>query len=127
MTFEKEKVKISIEPFYLVSDSDPTNNLYSFEYNVKIENFSNEEIQLLERYLLLKSGEAVLSETIGMGVDGKLPVLKKGDSFEYISEAKIKDPFGSLKSIYTFRSKGGEYFLIEIPHFPLYAKEMVVN
>ena len=62
MSFEKEKVKISIEPFYLTSDSDPRNNLYSFEYNVKIENFADEEIQLLERYLLLISFDAKISK-----------------------------------------------------------------
>ncbi len=127
MSFEKEKVKISIEPFYLTSDSDPRNNLYSFEYNVKIENFADEEIQLLERYLLLKSGEMIISETVGMGIDGKFPVLQRGDAFEYTSEAQIKDPFGSMRSIYTFRSKSGEYFVIEIPHFPLYSQDLVVN
>ena len=60
-----------------------------------------------------------LNEVKGPGVVGKQPVLKPGESFEYMSSAPLNTPSGMMGGAYQMESESGERFDIEIPAFSL--------
>lgn len=112
-------ISISVRPEAVPDQSNPTDKVYCFSYNITIENLGDETVQLLERHWVINSGGSFFDEVVGDGVVGLQPVLEKGQSFEYVSGAVIEDPFGSMKGAYTLRASSGKFFNAEIPEFEL--------
>ena len=110
---------ISVKPEVLKENTDPSEQSYSFAYHVRIENLSDENVQLVERHWLISSGGRQIGEVTGPGVVGQQPTLKPGDIYEYTSGAVINDPVGEMYGSYTFRTEKGRYFQASIPRFDL--------
>ena len=117
-------IKVSVMPENIQEESDQTQGVFVFSYTIRIENGGTETVQLLERYWLVFSGGARIAEIVGPGVQGGQPVIKPGEHYEYQSNAIIKDPIGSMKGEYTFRSEEGKFFQVGIPSFDLVYPEV---
>lgn len=90
-------------------------------YHVRIENASNDTVQLLTRHWRITDGRGMVNLVEGDGVVGEQPVLAPGQSHDYVSGCPLTTPTGSMEGHYTFRRKNGETFRAAIPFFPLAA------
>jgi ApaG protein len=59
----------------------------------------------------------------GEGVVGEQPLLRPGQSYDYVSGCPLTTPFGSMEGFYTFERADGSLFEVRIPFFPLSAPE----
>ena len=110
---------MSVEPTYLETRSSPANSQYFWAYRVIIENRGRETVQLLSRNWMITNARGELTEVKGPGVVGEQPVLKPGESFEYMSGAPLNTPSGMMGGAYQMETDNGERFDIEIPTFSL--------
>jgi ApaG protein len=86
---------------------------------VIIENQGRETVHLLSRHWMITNARGELTEVKGPGVVGEQPVLKPGESFEYMSGAPLNTPSGMMGGAYQMETDNGERFDIEIPTFSL--------
>ena len=122
---ETNGIRVTVQPEFLEKQSEPDNGSYAFSYTVTIENLSDDTVQLLRRHWCVNSGGAEFLEVKGDGVIGEQPVLESQNGFRYTSGTVIKDPVGSMHGKYTFQTKGGESFEVEIPRFDLIYPHLV--
>ena len=120
-------IRVSVKPTYLEGESDPLNHVFTFAYKISIENCSAEAVQLLERHWIVISGDEHLAEVVGPGVMGQLPVIGSGARFEYMSEAVIDNPCGSMHGSYTFRTENGRFLTVPIPRFELFSSLITIH
>jgi ApaG protein len=113
-------IAVSVEPTYLETRSSPDNSQYFWAYRVIIENQGWETVHLLSRHWMITNGRGELTEVKGPGVVGEQPVLKPGESYEYMSGAPLNTPSGMMGGAYRMESESGERFDIEIPTFSLH-------
>lgn len=99
--------------------SNPLEGVFAFAYTIRIENFSDTTVQLLERHWLIESADEQIGEVVGPGVVGVQPILEPGQHFEYTSSTVIRDPVGAMKGTYIFSRKDGGFFTVQIPRFSL--------
>ena len=98
-------------------------------YHVRIENTSERTIKLVSRHWRITDGRGVVSFVNGEGVVGEQPVLRPGQSHDYVSGCPLTTPQGSMEGHYTFRVVGGgaparsenDEVRAAIPFFPLAA------
>ncbi|MBT1155809.1 Co2+/Mg2+ efflux protein ApaG [Aminobacter anthyllidis] len=112
-------IAVEVEPFYLVDQSEPSENRYVWGYRVTIENNSDEFVQLLSRYWHITDASGRVEEVRGPGVVGDQPELNPGDSYQYASGCPLSTPSGIMVGRYTMRNEAGEMFDIAIPAFSL--------
>ena len=110
---------MSVEPTYLETRSSPDSSEYFWAYRVIIENQGGETVHLLSRHWMITNARGELTEVKGPGVVGEQPVLKPGESFEYMSGAPLNTPSGMMGGAYQMETDNGERFDIEIPTFSL--------
>lgn len=116
-------ITVSVEPFPIKEESRPDDGVFVFAYCVRIENKSDDTVQLMERHWLIESADEQTGEVNGAGVVGLQPFLSPGEHFEYTSSAEIKAPVGSMRGSYIFRRKSGGFFTVQIPRFRLQFEE----
>ncbi|WP_336978034.1 Co2+/Mg2+ efflux protein ApaG [Altererythrobacter fulvus] len=94
-------------------------------YHIRLENDSDETVQLLSRFWRITDGRGMVNIVQGEGVVGETPVLAPGRSHDYVSGCPLTTPHGSMEGHYTFRrldgAREGELFEVAIPFFPLAA------
>lgn len=90
-------------------------------YHIRIENDSDDVVQLLTRHWRITDGRGVVSFVDGDGVVGEQPVLHPGESHDYVSGCPLTTPQGSMEGYYTFRRDDGAETRAAIPYFPLAA------
>jgi ApaG protein len=90
-------------------------------YHIRIENDSPNTVKLLTRHWRITDGRGMVNMVEGDGVVGEQPVLKPGDSHDYVSGCPLSTPTGSMEGHYTFRRGDGHEFTAAIPFFPLAA------
>src|SRR5271163_5300476 len=112
-------IAVSVEPTYLETRSSPENSQYLWAYRVTIENQGRETVQLLSRHWMITNSRGELTEVKGLGVIGKQPFLKPGESHAYTSGAPLNTPSGMMGGSYQMESASGERFDVEIPTFSL--------
>ena len=74
---------------------------------------------MLNRYWKITDSKGIVKEVNGPGVVGEQPVLKSGDSYEYMSGAPLPTPSGLMEGTYEMVNETGESFHVEIPVFSL--------
>lgn len=114
-----QDIKITVEPEYLETESEPSAHFWLFIYHVHIHNLSSTKVQLLSRHWIITNGLGEIEEVKGDGVVGKQPVLNPGESFTYTSGCPMKTPIGSMHGTYSFVTPEGEKFAAEIAPFLL--------
>ena len=90
-------------------------------YHIRIENDSDQAVQLLTRHWRITDGMGHVSLVDGDGVVGEQPVIAPGASHDYVSGCPLATPHGSMEGHYEFRRADGERFDAAIPFFPLAA------
>jgi ApaG protein len=90
-------------------------------YHIRIENGGPHTVQLLTRHWRITDGRGMINLVDGDGVVGEQPVLKPGQSHDYVSGCPLATPHGSMQGHYTFRRDDGALFEVAIPFFPLAA------
>lgn len=90
-------------------------------YHVRIENESDQPVQLLTRHWRITDGNGQVAVVEGEGVVGEQPLIRPGASHDYVSGCPLATPHGSMEGHYTFRRADGSLFDAAIPFFPLAA------
>ncbi|MFI5221072.1 MAG: Co2+/Mg2+ efflux protein ApaG [Bacteroidia bacterium] len=115
-------IKVSVETAYqeprvAVPDSD-----YLFAYRITIENHSSQTIKLLRRHWYIVDTVNEKTEVEGEGVIGEQPVLKPGETHQYVSGCALRSDIGKMYGTYLMeKQKSGEQFEVDIPEFKLIA------
>lgn len=95
-------------------------------YHIRLENGSDVPVQLLTRHWRITDGRGMIHTVEGDGVVGEAPLLRPGQSHDYVSGCPLDTPHGSMEGFYTFRqmdgrSAEGKLIEVSIPFFPLSA------
>ncbi len=112
-------ITVRVAPRFLPEQSDPDDSRFVWSYHVRIENHSNDIVQLMRRHWIITDGDGRISEVDGEGVVGDQPVIAPGGSFDYISGCPLPTPSGSMAGSYRMDGPGGG-FDVTIPHFSLH-------
>ena len=118
---DANKYRIDVQPLaqYLAEQSDPAENRYLFTYTITIRNVGEVPAQLVSRHWIITDGHNEVQEVRGLGVIGKQPLLKPGESFQYTSGSALSTPVGTMKGSYQMVAEDGTHFSAEIPEFAL--------
>lgn len=103
----------------LDAETDAAQNRHAFAYTITVRNTGDEAAQLIARHWLIHDAGGGTQEVRGLGVVGKQPLLKPGESFEYTSWAVIPTPQGSMEGSYLCITEGAETFEALVPEFAL--------
>jgi uncharacterized protein affecting Mg2+/Co2+ transport len=90
---------------------------FRFAYRIRVENVSDQSIQLLGRYWCVKeltadgreddTKERIVVDAPATGAVGHLPVLHPGQVFEYMSGTDLLGTKGIMK---------GHFYMARVPH-----------
>jgi len=118
-------IRVEVMSQYSPANSKPLQDLWVFEYTVRITNQGTETVQLISRHWIITDGLDHIEEVKGPGVIGEQPVLAPGESFKYSSWCPLKTPTGVMRGTYQMARAGGAQFDIEIAPFALKARYLV--
>ncbi|KQM18875.1 Co2+/Mg2+ efflux protein ApaG [Novosphingobium sp. Leaf2] len=90
-------------------------------YHIRIENGTERTLQLMTRHWRITDATGRVDVIEGEGVVGEQPVLKPGQSHDYVSGCPLSTAQGSMEGHYIFRDEGERAFQADIPFFPLAA------
>lgn len=114
-------ITVRVAVNYLPEQSRIEVGKWFWVYHIRIENGSDETVQLLTRHWRITDGRGMVNLVDGDGVVGEQPVLAPGQSHDYVSGCPLTTPTGSMEGHYTFARTSGEKFEVKIPFFPLAA------
>lgn len=112
-------IQVTVQPSFVEDDSSPGEDRYVWAYTIEIVNLGLENVQLRSRFWRITDGKGRTEEVRGVGVVGKEPSLKPGESFEYTSGCPLSTPSGIMAGTYQMQTDSGEMFSVEIPAFSL--------
>ena len=118
-------IRVEVLSKYSPENSRPLQDVWVFEYTVRITNQGSETVQLISRHWIITDALDHVEEVQGPGVVGEQPVLAPGESFKYSSWCPLKTPTGMMRGTYQMVRAGGGQFDIEIAPFALKARYMV--
>ena len=118
---DSNKYRIEIQPVahFIPDQSDPEENRYLFAYTITIRNVGEVPAQLVSRHWIITDAHDEVQEVRGLGVVGKQPLLKPGESFQYTSGSALNTPVDTMKGTYQMVAEDGTHFDAEIPEFTL--------
>jgi ApaG protein len=119
-----DKVTVSVEPTYLLRESQPEQGVYVWAYKVRIENNGTDVLQLKSRYWKITDAYGRVQEVKGDGVVGEQPVLHPGSAYEYTSGTPLSTPSGIMVGSYAMQTTSGIMFDVAIPAFSLHTPEV---
>jgi ApaG protein len=90
-------------------------------YHIRIENDSRQTVQLMTRHWRITDARGLVNIVEGDGVVGEQPVLRPGESHDYVSGCPLQTPHGSMQGHYTFTGEDGSPIEAAIPFFSLAA------
>jgi ApaG protein len=112
-------IQVTVRPSFVESDSSPSEDRYVWSYTIEILNLGLENVRLRSRCWTITDGRGRIEEVRGIGVVGKEPSLKPGESFEYTSGCPLSTPSGIMVGTYQMQTDDGEMFSVDIPAFSL--------
>ncbi len=118
-------IKVEPSPQFLADQSDPESSRYLFAYTITIVNVGDIPAQLVSRHWIITDGNGEVQEVRGLGVIGKQPLLRPGESFRYTSGTSLTTPIGTMKGTYQMVAEDGTHFDAEIPEFVLAAPHVL--
>lgn len=118
-------IRVEVMSQYSPANSKPLQDVWVFEYTVRITNQGEDTVQLVSRHWIITDGLDHIEEVKGPGVVGEQPVLAPGESFKYSSWCPLKTPTGTMRGTYQMVRTGGDQFDIEIAPFALKARYLV--
>lgn len=112
-------VRVKVQSFFVPERSEPTEGAWFFAYRVSISNEGEDVVQLLNRHWVITDGEGRVEEVRGPGVIGEQPVLRPGESFQYVSACPLPTAFGTMQGTYEMMTEHGDRFDAKIAPFAL--------
>ncbi|OYU56077.1 MAG: Co2+/Mg2+ efflux protein ApaG [Chitinophagaceae bacterium BSSC1] len=115
-----EGVEISVEIFYQSDYSNPLNQEFMFAYRITLENHNNFTVKLLRRHWFIFDSNGEHREVEGEGVIGIQPILKPGETYQYVSGCNLKTEMGRMHGTYLMENQHNkETFKVNIPSFDM--------
>lgn len=114
-----EGVTVRVAVNFLPEQSRIDAGKWFWVYHIRIENDSAERVQLLSRHWRITDGRGLVNFVDGEGVVGEQPLLRPGQSHDYVSGCPLGTAQGSMEGHYTMRRDDGTLFEVAIPYFPL--------
>lgn len=115
-------IRVEVLARYSPENSRPLEDVWAFQYTVRITNQGTDTVQLVSRHWIITDGLDRVEEVQGPGVVGETPVLEPGKSFKYSSWCPLKTPTGIMHGTYQMVGAKGQQFDIEIAPFALKAR-----
>jgi ApaG protein len=124
---DPSKYRIEITPVaqFIPDQSSPEDDRFLFAYMITIRNVGEIPAQLVSRHWVITDAHNAVQEVRGLGVVGKQPLLKPGESFQYTSGSQLNTPVGTMKGSYQMVAEDGTHFEAEIPEFTLAMPRML--
>jgi len=116
-----EGIRVRVQPYYSLADSEPEDGTFVFAYRIELANEGGAPAQLLFRHWRIHDSVGEDTEVDGEGVVGEQPELPPGGSHRYKSYCVLRSPVGYMEGYYTFERPGGERFRVTVPRFHLTA------
>lgn len=116
-------IRITVRPTFLPDQSIPEQRQYVFAYRVRIENTTQQSVQLLSRRWRIHDSIGEDTVVAGDGVVGEQPLLVPGSVHEYESFCVLKSANGHMEGEYRFVRADTTRFEAVIPRFTLTADE----
>lgn len=114
-------VTVRVAVSYLPEQSRVAAGKWFWVYHIRIENGSDQPLQLVTRHWRITDGNGHVSFVDGEGVVGEQPRLAPGQSHDYVSGCPLGTPTGSMEGHYAMRADDGVLVDVAIPFFPLAA------
>ena len=115
-------IKISVQTHFEGMFFKDQKMRYAFGYRIRIENQSQDQVQLKTRFWKIKDALNKTETVYGDGVIGQQPVLKPGESHSYESGCLLAAPFGAMNGYYEmYNFNTSRNFKAKIPVFRLNA------
>lgn len=90
-------------------------------YHIRLENGRDDTVQLRTRHWRITDLRGMVNIVDGEGVVGETPVLKPGQTHDYVSGCELATSNGAMEGHYIFSTQDGTLFEVAIPYFPLAA------
>lgn len=116
-----EGITVRVAVNFLPEQSRIEAGKWFWVYHIRIENNSNDTVRLLTRHWRITDANGMVNLVEGEGVVGEQPVLRPGQSHDYVSGCPLSTPQGSMEGHYTFKRGNGSELQAAIPYFPLAA------
>ena len=114
-------IRIIVHPLFVEGQSNPIMKKFVFAYFVRIENNSDQPVQLLRRHWFINDSNGKKDEVEGAGVVGQQPFIPPGQAHEYNSFCVLETFEGAMEGTYLMQKDNGEQFQAVIPRFVLRA------
>ena len=113
-------IKISVETKFEGSFLKESLPHHAFMYFITIENQSKNVVQLLSRHWKIQEALNRPQYVNGIGVVGKKPILRPGETYTYQSGSLIMSPVGSMSGTFIMINfSNAKKFNVEVPYFKL--------
>jgi ApaG protein len=115
-------IKISVETNFEGAFYKNYKINFAFGYQIRIENLSNDVVQLNSRYWKIKDALNTVEVVRGDGVIGQNPIIQPSESYTYSSGCVLNSPFGSMHGYYNMVNLStSKQVKIFVPSFKLSA------
>ncbi len=116
-----EGITVRVAVNFLPDQSRIDASKWVWAYHIRIENDGPLAVQLMTRHWRITDGRGMVNLVEGEGVVGEQPLLRQGQSHDYVSGCPLATPHGSMDGYYTFRREDGAVIEAAIPYFGLAA------
>jgi len=117
-------IKISVETFYQHEFSSNSLKEFIHHYRITIENNSSDSVQLMRRHWYIWDSKSGDREVEGPGVIGEQPILRPGESHQYVSMCNLSSEVGRMHGTYLMQNQENfEMFEVDIPVFKMIAPQ----
>ncbi len=116
-----EGITVRVAVNFLPDQSRIDAGKWVWAYHIRIENDGPLAVQLMTRHWRITDGRGMVNLVEGEGVVGQQPLLRQGQSHDYVSGCPLATPHGSMDGYYTFRREDGAVIEAAIPYFSLAA------
>jgi ApaG protein len=115
-------IRISVETNFIGTSYHDDRLHFAFNYEVTIENQSNDSVQLLSRYWNIFDSLNHISIVEGAGVVGQKPIIKPSEIHAYKSHCLLTSTMGAMSGFYNMVNfTTTKAFKVQIPTFQLLA------
>jgi ApaG protein len=115
-----EGVEVCVETFYQPDYSNPVQSEFMFAYRITLENHNPFSVKLHRRHWHIFDSNGSHREVEGEGVVGVQPVIKPGESYQYVSGCNLRTEMGKMKGSYQMENlETKQMFDVNIPAFEM--------
>ena len=118
---ETRGITIRVAVNFLPEQSDIAKERWFWAYHIRIENSGDMACQLLTRRWLIRDARGAQQIVEGEGVVGEQPVVRPGESYDYVSGCPLSTSSGSMVGSFNMIGEDGSRFDVGIPKFRLSA------